>query len=286
MTKENKKGYLTMNEILIEDDYVKTLSKQEKKEYKKKSVEEKRQILAGYEDTYNKKIEEKNKDFKRNLKKVPGFRSGKPWKMVIASLVYFMIFVTISTLMVDDNDKVPQDEPKQEVVSKDEKKEDKPKVKKEIKKEAKSAEKKAPKKKAKPLTDEQKLKKSLKKNLNMAEVKNVDFNDSSNDSDVTIELEGKSNMSNKTTTRGFKMGIVEALWSLKKSGIDVNQADIYVYHQVNDGMKDKEQLMISTRWSKDTIDQMEKDDLYTLPDNIESHSESTFIHPLVRKNSK
>src|SRR5699024_1077824 len=86
--------------------------------------------------------------------------------------------------------------------------------KKEEPKKVEKVEKKAPKKETKketkkPLTDEQKLNKKLKKEVTSADVKDVEFG--TGQSDVTIELKGKSNMSDKMTSRGFRMGTVEAL---------------------------------------------------------------------------
>src|SRR5699024_2349327 len=127
--------------------------------------------------------------------------------------------------------------------------------KKEDSKKSESVEKKkeAPKKETKketkkPLTDEQKLNKALKKEVTSADVKGVEFG--TGQSDVTIELKGKSNMSDKMTSRNFRMGTVEALYVLKKSGIDVNSADIYVYFDLSDGMKDEEKMVMSSRWDR------------------------------------
>src|SRR5699024_11496355 len=144
--------------------------------------------------------------------------------------------LTIGGFTIEDEERNKQkkEENKQTQQVKAKKKEEPKKVEK--------VEKKAPKKETKketkkPLTDEQKLNKKLKKEVTSADVKDVEFG--TGQSDVTIELKGKSNMSDKMTSRGFKMGTVEALYALKKSGIDVNSADIYVYFDLSDGMKDE-----------------------------------------------
>ncbi|OEK41281.1 hypothetical protein [Staphylococcus saprophyticus] len=164
-----------------------------------------------------------------------------------------------------------EEKAKQEQADKDAKDKQEAKEKKETEEKAK-----------KPLTDEQKLNKKLKKEVTSADVKGVEFG--TGQSDVTIELKGKSNMSDKLTSRGFKMGTVEALYALKKSGIDVNSAEIYVYFPLNDGMKDEEKMVMSTRWDRATIDAMNEDAKFTLPDHIEEQAENTFMHPTMRKN--
>lgn len=136
----------------------------------------------------------------------------------------------------------------------------------------------------KPLTDKEKLDKKLKDDVSSADIKGVEFGNGP--SDVTIKLDGKSAMSDKSTTRGFKMATAEALLALKESKINVNNADIYVYHDLNDGMKDEEKMVMSSRWDKETIDEMNEDALYTLPDHIEAQAESSYMHPVMRKNDK
>ena len=231
-------------------------------------------------------MENKNKKFLDKVKE--WVKAHKIWSGIIALVIVSCI---VGPFM--EEEETQSEEPKKETVANDsskdkqEAKEEKAKQEqaKQEAKEKKESEEKAKKAEAKkPLTDEQKLNKKLKKEVTSADVKGVEFG--TGQSDVTIELKGKSNMSDKMTSRGFKMGTTEALYALKKSGIDVNSADIYVYFDLNDGMKDEEKMVMSSRWDRTTIDEMNEDAKYTLPDTIESHAESSFIHPVMRKSEK
>lgn len=230
-------------------------------------------------------MENKNKKFLDKVKE--WVKAHKIWSGIIA----LVIVSCIVGPFMEEEEETQSEEPKKETVANDsskdkqEAKEEKAKQEqaKQEAKEKKESEEKAKKAEAKkPLTNEQKLNKKLKKEVTSADVKGVEFG--TGQSDVTIELKGKSNMSDKMTSRGFKMGTVEALYALKKSGIDVNSAEIYVYFPLNDGMKDEEKMVMSTRWDRATIDAMNEDAKFTLPDHIEEQAENTFMHPTMRKN--
>ncbi|MDG0860311.1 hypothetical protein [Staphylococcus equorum] len=232
-------------------------------------------------DKNNKKkfIEKKDKVFN-------WIKAHKIWSGIIALVIVSCI---VGPFM--EEEEIQSEEPKKETVdnnsSKDKQgaeKEEKEKEQadKDAKAKQESEEKVKKAESKKPLTDEQKLNKKLEKEVAAADVKGVEFG--TGESDVTIELKGKSNMSDKMTSRGFKMGTVEALLALKKSGIDVNSAEIYVYFPLNDGMKDEEKMVMSSRWDRATIDAMNEDAKHTLPDHIEEQSESTFMHPTMRQN--
>lgn len=228
-------------------------------------------------------MENNNKKF---LDKVKDWvKAHKIWSVIIALVIVSCI---VGPFM--EEEETQSEEPKKETVANDSS-EDKQEAKEEEKAKQEQADKDAKakqeakekkEKSKKPLTDEQKLNKKLKKEVTSADVKGVEFG--TGQSDVTIELKGKSNMSDKMTSRGFKMGTVEALYALKKSGIDVNSAEIYVYFPLNDGMKDEEKMVMSTRWDRATIDAMNEDAKFTLPDHIEEQAENTFMHPTMRQN--
>lgn len=260
-----KKETLTFKETMVEGDYLRTLTKDQKKEYKKKPVEEKRKIIHEFNPQ---KFEPSNNE---DNKIIGWIKKHKIW----SGIIILILIGGIGNIFTDSENTETEDA-KKETATKQEKKESKQDTKKE-----KDTNKKEETKK--PLTDEEKLNKELKKEVHSADVKNVDFG--VGESDVTIELKGKENLSEKMTSRGFRMGTSEALYALKKSKIDVNSADIYVYYPLNDGMKDEEKMVMSSRWDKDTIKEMNQDALYTLPDgdNIEMHAESSFIHPSMKK---
>ncbi|TLP91942.1 hypothetical protein FEZ53_06550 [Staphylococcus xylosus] len=259
-----KQDTLTFKETMVEGDYLKTLSKEEKREYKKKSVEEKRKIIHEFNPQ---KFEPSNNEGNKIFNWI---KKHKIW----SGIIILLLIGGIGSIFTD-SENTESEEPKKETATKQEKKESKQDSKEE--KDAKEETK-------KPLTDEEKLNKELKKEVRSTDVKNVDFGVES--SDVTIELDGKSSLSDKSTSRGFRMGTAEALYALKKANIDVNSADIYVYHELNDGMKDEEKMVMSSRWDKDTINSMNKDALTTLPGTIETHAESSFIHPVMRQSEK
>ena len=290
-----KKEELTIKENWLEGKYKESLSKEEKKAYKALSIPEKKKVLAEFKAERDKvkaekqaKIDKTWEEGKQKRAEKREANKGKPFykrhkKSVIAVIV--LLFLGVCGMFIDDSEEGSTEEAKKtetkQTESKPEKKEEPEKVEK--------VEKKAPKKETKketkkPLTDEQKLNKKLKKEVTSADVKDVEFGTGA--SDVTISLDGESNLSDKMTSRGFRMGTVEALYALKKSGIDVNSAEIYVYFPLNDGMKDEEKMVMSSRWDKATIDEMNEDAKYTLPDAIESHAESSFIHPVMRKSEK
>lgn len=261
-----KKETLTFKETMVEGDYLRTLTKDQKKEYKKKPVEEKRKIIHEFNPQ---KFEPSNNE---DNKIIGWIKKHKIWSGII-----ILILIGGIGNIFTDSENTDTEDAKKETATKQEKKESKQDTKKE-----KDTNKKEETKK--PLTDEEKLNKELKKEVYSADVKNVDFG--VGESDVTIELKGKENLSEKMTSRGFRMGTSEALYALKKSKIDVNSADIYVYYPLNDGMKDEEKMVMSSRWDKDTIDEMNKDALTTLPDAIETQAESSFMHPVMRKSEK
>lgn len=261
-----KKETLTFKETMVEGDYLRTLTKDQKKEYKKKPVEEKRKIIHEFNPQ---KFEPSNNE---DNKIIGWIKKHKIW----SGIIILILIGGIGNIFTDSENTETEDA-KKETATKQEKKESKQDTKKE-----KDTNKKEETKK--PLTDEERLKKELKKEVHSADVKNVDFG--VGESDVTIELKGEENLSEKMTSRGFRMGTSEALYALKKSKIDVNSADIYVYYPLNDGMKDEEKMVMSSRWDKDTIDEMNKDALTTLPDTIETQAESSFMHPVMRKSEK
>lgn len=258
-----KKETLTFKETMVEGDYLRTLTKEQKKEYKKKPVEEKRKIIHEFNPQ---KFEPSNNE---DNKVIGWIKKHKIWSGII-----ILILIGGIGNIFSDSESTETEDAKKETATKQEKKESKQDTKKDTNKKEETK---------KPLTDEEKLNKQLKKEVHSADVKNVDFG--VGESDVTIELKGKENLSEKMTSRGFRMGTSEALYALKKSKIDVNSADIYVYYPLNDGMKDEEKMVMSSRWDKDTIKEMNQDALYTLPDgdNIEMHAESSFIHPSMKK---
>ena len=288
-----RKEELTIKENWLEGKYKESLSKEEKKAYKALSIPEKKKVLAEFKAERDKVKAEKQAKIdktweegkqkrakrKEELKDAPFYKKYK--RSIITVSVLTMLTIGGFAMEDDESNEPKQEENKQTQQVKAEKKEEPKKVEK--------VEKKAPKKETKketkkPLTDEQKLNKKLKKEVTSADVKDVEFGTGA--SDVTISLDGESNLSDKMTSRGFRMGTVEALYALKKSGIDVNSAEIYVYFPLNDGMKDEEKMVMSSRWDKATIDEMNEDAKYTLPDAIESHAESSFVHPVMRKSEK
>lgn len=217
----------------------------------------------------------------KNIKKV-GSKILKGLLILVASIIALVIVITVIGFNVQDNE-TESEESKQETVANDSS---------EDKQEAKEEEKNGTKQEEaepvveeepveEPSTDEDELKEALDEEVVASDVKGVEFGTGA--SDVTIELDGKSALSNKSTTRGFKMGTAEALLALKKSGIDVNSADIYVYSELTDGTEEREQMVMSSRWDRATIDSMDEDALYTLPDHIETKAESSFMHPIMRK---
>lgn len=259
-----KQDILTFKETMVEADYLRTLTKEQKKEYKKKPVEEKRKIIHEFNPQ---KFEPSNNE---DNKVISWIKKHKIWSGIIILILIGGIWNIFT-----DSENTETEDAKKETATKQEKKESKQDTKKDTNKKEETK---------KPLTDEEKLNKQLKKEVHSADVKNVDFG--VGESDVTIKLKGKENLSEKMTSRGFRMGTSEALYALKKSKIDVNSADIYVYYPLNDGMKDEEEMVMSSRWDKDTIDEMNEDALTTLPDAIETQAESSFIHPAMRKSEK
>lgn len=285
-----KKEELTIKENWLEGKYKESLSKEEKKAYKALSIPEKKKVLAEFKAGRDKvkaekqaKIDKTWEEGKKRRAEKREANKGKPFykrhkKSVITVIV--IAFLAIYGSFMQDSEESNTEETKQAETKQTEAKPEK-------KEKTEKVENKAPKKEdkkevaKKPLTDKQKLNKALKKEVTSADIKDVEFG--TGVSDVTISLDGKSNLSDKMTSRNFRMGTVEVLYALKKSGINVNSADIYVYFDLNDGIKDEETMVMSSRWDKATIDEMNEDALFTLPDLIESHSESSFLHPAMRK---
>ncbi|MEB6059605.1 hypothetical protein MXL22_00720 [Staphylococcus pseudoxylosus] len=188
-------------------------------------------------------------------------KAHKIWSGVIA----LIIISCIVGPFIEDEEQVKSDEPKKEIVNKDDKSEKK------VKKE----------KKKKPLTTEQKVKKEVKKEVTSAKVKKINVSDYATTT-AMIELEGKENLTDKMTSRSMKMGISETLHALKDSGVEFENVNISVKYPLDDGLETTKEYVIKSSWSGETISKMNDDNKNTLPDSMEQHAEDYWEHPAIK----
>lgn len=221
-------------------------------------------------------IEKTNRNF---FNKIVGFRTKKAWKMVVASIIYLIPIGAVINMFTDDGeseDKKQDD--KKEVATKENKSNTDDKKKTSDKKSDKS---KTEKKDKKPLTDKEKIKKQLKEENQLSRLKEIQFVDNGNK--VTIELKGQDALSKKSTARSFKMQTADTLYALNKSGVNFETADVYISFPMTDGIDEEERLVMTSTWPKDTVKRIDKDSTYSLPDHIEQHADSFFLHRYFRE---
>ncbi|MFQ3790892.1 hypothetical protein AABD37_02425 [Staphylococcus nepalensis] len=217
---------------------------------------------------------------KRNfINKIVGFRTKKVWKMVVAIIIYLILLGALINIFTGDGeseDKKQDD--KKEIATKEDKSDtgDKKKT-----NDKKSDEPKKEKKDKKPLTDEEKIKKQLKEENQLSRLKEIQFVD--NGHKVTIELKGQDALSKKSTARSFKMQTTDTLYALNKSGVNFETADVYISFPMTDGIDEEEKLVMTSTWSKETVKKIDKDSTYSLPDHIEQHADSFFLHRYFRE---
>ncbi|MEY8600029.1 hypothetical protein [Staphylococcus shinii] len=202
---------------------------------------------------------------------------NKKWTKPVRWIVtgFIALAIVISPFMEDEKS---QSEEKNVTQKDKSEKTEKDKPKEKIKKEE-------PKKKEskKKLTDEQKINKALKKEVRAADIDEVIFESDSLGTQAIIELKGKENLSDKMTTRGFKMGISETLYALKTTGIDFDSVDVYVNYPLTDGIEEKDHKVITAKFDGSTVKKMNEDAVQSLPDHLEQHAESYFQHKAVKE---
>ncbi|MGS5802142.1 hypothetical protein ACVENB_12590 [Staphylococcus aureus] len=115
-----KKDTLTFKETMVEGDYLKTLSKEEKREYKKKSVEEKRKIIHEFNPQ---KFEPSNNEGNKIFNWI---KKHKIWSGIIILLLIGGIGNIFS-----DSESTETEDAKKETATKQDKKESKQDTKKE-----------------------------------------------------------------------------------------------------------------------------------------------------------
>lgn len=103
-----KQDTLTFKETMVEGDYLRTLSKEEKREYKKKSVEEKRKIIHEFNPQ---KFEPSDNEGNKILN---WLKKHKIWSGIII-LLLIGGFGSIFT----DSENTESEEPKKETTSKE-----------------------------------------------------------------------------------------------------------------------------------------------------------------------
>ncbi|MBO1214128.1 hypothetical protein J3T78_02560 [Staphylococcus nepalensis] len=217
---------------------------------------------------------------KRNfINKIVGFRTKKVWKMIVAIIIYLMLLGALINIFTgDEESEDKKQDDKKEVATKEDKSDTGDKKKNNDKK---SDEPKKEKKDKKPLTDEEKIKKQLKEENQLSRLKEIQFVD--NGHKVTIELKGQDALSKKSTARSFKMQTADTLYALNKSGVNFETADVYISFPMTDGIDEEEKLVMTSTWSKETVKKIDKDSTYSLPDHIEQHADSFFLHRYFRE---
>lgn len=124
----------------------------------------------------------------------------------------------------------------------------------------------------KPLTDEEKLKKNIKKQS--VKVKDIDFVNNGDEINITIEV--SSAMSKKSTVRVMKSQTADTLYALKKTNLNYTTANVYV------SPPDEDQYTMTSRWTYDTVNELNEDSTYTLPDEMEEKADGFMLNSYFR----
>ncbi|WP_204254353.1 hypothetical protein [Mammaliicoccus sciuri] len=127
---------------------------------------------------------------------------------------------------------------------------------------------------------EKNVKKRVSKQLQSGDVKKVTFYSDSLGSNLTIELLGSENLTDKLTAKAMKYDVLDALYSLK--GIDENFDNIMinVKYPLTDSMgKSKNEYVIKSKWDQNIISDMSNSSKYSMVDDMESLSKSYWEHP-------
>lgn len=124
----------------------------------------------------------------------------------------------------------------------------------------------------KPLTDEEKLKKNIKKQS--VKVKDINFVNNGDEINITIEV--SSAMSKKSTVRVMKSQTADTLYALKKTNLNYATANVYV------SPPDEDQYAMTSRWTYDTVNELNEDSTYTLPDEMEEKADGFMLNSYFR----
>ncbi|MEX5936959.1 hypothetical protein [Mammaliicoccus sciuri] len=127
---------------------------------------------------------------------------------------------------------------------------------------------------------EKDIKKRVSEQIQTGDVKNIKFYSDSLGSNLTIELLGSENISNKLTIKAMKYNVLDTLYSLK--GIDENfdNITINIKYPLTDSMgKSKKEYVIKSKWSQNIVKDMTSSSKYSMVDDMENLSESYWEHP-------
>lgn len=127
---------------------------------------------------------------------------------------------------------------------------------------------------------EKDIKKRVSKQIQSGDVKKVKYYSDSLGSNLTIELLGSENLTDKLTVKAMKYDVLDALYSLK--GIDENfdNITINVKYPLTDSMgKSKKEYVIKSKWDQNIISDMSNSSKYSMVDDMESLSKSYWEHP-------
>lgn len=206
-------------------------------------------------------------------------RTKKTWWIISGIIVFIIIFANLT-----DNEQPSEKESKEETEQKkieatNKRLEEKAKKTEEQNKTEKTEEEKVN-KDNQPTDIEKDIKKRVSKNIQTGDVKNVKLYSDSLGSNLTIELLGSENLSDKLTIEAMKYNVLDALYSLK--GIDKNFDDITinVKYPLTDSMgKTKKEYVIKSKWSQNIVEDMTSSSKFTMVDDMESLSEDYWQHP-------
>ena len=121
-------------------------------------------------------------------------------------------------------------------------------------------------KQEKPTTDKGKIEYEINKEIGSKVVKSVDYYDG----EYTVTMKAQDNMTKKSELRMLKIDTSNALYGIKKSGVNVNSAVIM--------LEKGDSVAMSSRWSGETINGLDEDSVYTLPDEMDIEAEQVNIN--------
>lgn len=127
---------------------------------------------------------------------------------------------------------------------------------------------------------EKEIKKLVSKKLQSGDVKNVKLYSDSIGTNLTIEILGSENISNKLTVKAMKYNVLDGLYALKDTDEEFDNISINVKYPLTDSMgKSKNEYVIKSKWNQNIIKDMSSSSKYSMVNDMENLSKSYWEHP-------
>ncbi|MCG2355683.1 hypothetical protein K4S27_11130 [Staphylococcus epidermidis] len=128
------------------------------------------------------------------------------------------------------------------------------------------------------VSDEDKLKDSIDSELTSGDgsIKSVNYYNDSLGKNAVIVIKGKENLSDKLTSDGMRSAVADAVKGIKTSNVDLDDFTVDVVYPVTSGNSEasKNEHVIKSKWSMNTVKNLSKDELELLNTKLEDYATS------------